>query len=176
MVLNKFRKYVKWVFDGERIVKIGKRELYPRVYKRVWNMSNYSADVLDKYSLEPKEYLYIGQSKSEYISHRDNNWATKIKQQYKVNKDILEFIDNLKRFYKQELKYSNSMIDRIIIPAGEILCRCENKSSAMKLEKHITGQYSFLSLFDDSFILLSDKDSTLKIDNVDGIKMLRSIC
>lgn len=177
MVLNKYRKkYNKFTYDGERIIKVGAKEVYSYVYKRIWDLSNYSVDILEKYGLEPKKFLYIGQSSETYLSDRTAKFKNKIKNKYKVNKDILEFIDSLKQFYKQELKYSESMIDRIIIPPGEVVCRCENKSSAMKMEKHFTGHYSFLSLFDDSFILLSDKDSSLKIDEKNCIKMLRSIC
>ena len=168
MGLNKRRKYVKWVYDGERIVKIGKQELYPRVYRKFWNLSQYDTNILEKYNLKKAIYNYIGYSNEIYQSERHSKWFRNIRSKHHVKQDIITFLDNLERFYREELKYSEIEIK----PIEEILCRCESIEGAKKMEKVFTGHYHFLSSLDTNHILLSDKDSSYKTIEKDGIRTL----
>ena len=176
MGLNKYRKYVKWVYDGERIIKIGKQELYPRVYRKFWNLSQYDSSILEKYNLSPSIYNYIGYSNEIYQSERHSKWFRNIRNKHHVNKDIPTFINNLERFYREELKYSETEIKQNIKPVEEILCRCKSIESAKKQEKVYTGHYHSSAFFgetlEDYHILLSDKDSSYKTIEKDGIRTL----
>ena len=168
MGLNKRRKYVKWVYDGERIVKIGKQELYPRVYRKFWNLSQYDTNILEKKKKKKAIYNYIGYSNEIYQSERHSKWFRNIRSKHHVKQDIITFLDNLERFYREELKYSEIEIK----PIEEILCRCESIEGAKKMEKVFTGHYHFLSSLDTNHILLSDKDSSYKTIEKDGIRTL----
>lgn len=172
MTFNKYKKR-NLIYDGTRIIKVGARELYSYVYRRTWNLTQSEMDQLEKYGLKQAKYIYIGQSSEIYPSDRTAKWKNNIENKHSINDDILEFIDNLKRFYKHELKYSDNMIDNILIPEAEIICRCESREIAKKLEKYFTGHYQFLASFYDSletqYILLSDRDSNLKTIEKDGI-------
>lgn len=168
MGLNKRRKYVKWVYDGERIIKIGVKELYPRVYRKFWDLSQYDTNILQKYNLSPSIYNYIGYSNEIYQSERHSKWFSNIRNKHHVNQDIMTFLFNLERFYREELKYSEIEIK----PIEEILCRCKTIESAKKQEKVFTGHYHFLSSLDPNHILLSDKDSSYKTIEKDGIRTL----
>ena len=172
MGLNKRRKYVKWVYDGERIIKIGAKELYPRVYHKFWDLSQYDTNILEKYNLSTSIYNYVGYSNEIYQSERHSKWFRNIRNKHHVNQDIITFLFNLERFYREELKYSETEIKQNIKPSEEILCRCKTIESAKKQEKYYTGHYHFLSSLDPNHILLSDKDSSYKTIEKDGIRTL----
>lgn len=172
MGLNKRRKYVKWVYDGERIIKVGKQELYPRVYRKFWNLSQYDTNILQKYNLSPSIYNYVGYSNEIYQSERHAKWFRNIRNKHHVNQDIMTFLFNLERFYREELKYSETEIKQNIKPSEEILCRCKTIKRAKKMEKVYTGHYHFLSFLDTNHILLSDKDSSYKTIEKGGIRTL----
>lgn len=172
MGLNKRRRHVKWVYDGERIIKVGAKELYPRVYRKIWDLSQYDTNILEKYNLSTSIYNYIGYSNEKYQSERHSKWFRNIRNKHHVNQDIITFLANLERFYREELNYSEIEIKQNIKPSEEILCRCESKESAKKQEKIFTGHYHFLSSLDSNHILLSDKDSSYKTIEKDGIRTL----
>ena len=176
MGLNKRRKYVKWVYDSERIIKIGKQELYPRVYRKIWDLSQYDTNILEKYNLKKAIYNYIGYSNEILQSKRHAKWFSNIRNKHHVNQDIPTFINNLERFYREELKYSETEIKQNIKPSEEILCRCKTIESAKKQEKYYTGHYHSSAFFgevlDPHYILLSSKDSCYKTIEKNGIRTL----
>ena len=176
MGLNKRRRHVKWVYDGEKIIKIGKQELYPRVYRKFWNLSQYDTNILEKYNLKKAIYNYVGYSNEIYQSERHSKWFGNIRSKHHVNQDIITFLFNLERFYREELKYSDTEINQNIKPKEEILCRCESIESAKKQEKYYTGHYHSSAFFgetlEDYHILLSDKDSSYRSIEKDGIRTL----
>lgn len=158
MSLKKYNK--KIIYDGEKILAIGKQELYPRVYKRVWDLTQYNN--VEKYGLENKKYFYIGQTEQKYSSQRKQDLKAKSKKGYSINPVFQQFLINLKEFYKNELKYSDEVIEKIIIPNEEVICRCASKEMALRREKEITGYYIFLSLIYNDYKILSNRDSCLK--------------
>ena len=172
MGLNKYRKYVKWVYDGEKIIKVGAKELYSRVYRKIWDLSQYDSSILEKYNLKKAIYSYVGYSNEKYQSERHAKWFRNIRNKHHVKQDIITFLDNLERFYREELNYSETEIKQNIKPSEEILCRCKTIESVKKMEKVLTGHYHFLSSLDSNHILLSDKDSSYKTIEKDGIRTL----
>ena len=63
MNLNKRRnKRNKFTYDGNQIILIGAKELYPFVYKRIWDLTQYDTKLLKQYGLEKSIYVYIGSS------------------------------------------------------------------------------------------------------------------
>ena len=52
MNLNQYKnKRNKFTYDGNRIILRGSKELYPFVYKRIWDLTQYDRDVLESYGL-----------------------------------------------------------------------------------------------------------------------------
>ena len=172
MTLNKYRKYVKLVYDGEKIIKVGAKELYSRVYRKIWDLSQYDSSILEKYNLKKAIYSYVGYSNEKYQSERSSKWFSNIRNKHHVNQDIMTFLANLERFYREELNYFEIEIKQNTKPTEEILCRCETIEGAKKMEKVFTGNYHFLSSLDPNHILLSDKDSCYKTIEKGGIRTL----
>ena len=73
------------------------------IYQREYNLKQYDADVLKKYNLEPKIYIYVGAT-TRKMYERNSKWRYSIlTNQFCVSKEIKQFMSNLKRFYKYEL-------------------------------------------------------------------------
>ena len=60
MNLNK-NKRKKFTYDGKKIIKVGAKELYPFVYKRIWDLTEYDKELLISYGLKKAKYIRSGQ-------------------------------------------------------------------------------------------------------------------
>ena len=49
----------KFIYDGERIIKVKNRELYHFVYRRTWGLTTYDQKVLENYGLRKSKYVYV---------------------------------------------------------------------------------------------------------------------
>lgn len=168
MNLNKNRKkYHRFKYDGKKIILIGKKEIYPFVYKRIWDLTQYDKDVLEKYDLKKAKYIYIGSSDKYNLRKRCTDWKIEIiKNRKNVAKHIRQFIFNLKAFYELETSYTFEEIDYLLYYNASVIARCESKEVARKLEQHFTSHYhdldSYGEILDKHIILLSKVDSELK--------------
>lgn len=182
MNLNKYRsKRMKFTYDSDsqsqRIIREGVRELYAFVYKRLYDLTKYDSEVLEKYELKRAKYVYLGSSNEINLRRRCSVWKADIKRNKNVSKDIIKFIKNLKRFYELETDYTVEEIDYLLYYNASIIARCENLQSARKLEEYFTTEYHQLDFYDEileqHIILLSKKDSVLKDIKDDSIKLLQ---
>lgn len=178
MNLNQYKnKRNKFTYDGNRIILRGSKELYPFVYKRIWDLTQYDRDVLESYGLNKAIYVYIGSSNKYNLNTRSSKWKYEILNNTKsVSKDIKAFIGKLKVFYELETSYTADEIDYLLYYNASIIARCESLQGARELEKHFTTKYhhnDFMGeILEQHTILLSKVDSNL-IDIKDGaVKVL----
>lgn len=168
MNLNKHKKTKnKFIYDGKQITRIGKKELYPFVYKRIWDLTPYDKDILQSYGLNKAMYIYIGSSNKYNLIDRCSAWKYEIVNNIKnISKDIRAFISKLKLFYELEMNYTPKRIDYLLYYNASIIARCESLQGARKLEKHLTTHYHSLDFYGEILepqtILLSKVDSQLK--------------
>ena len=167
MNLNKYKKTkYKFTYDGKQIIQIGKKELYPFVYKRIWDLTKYDKDILQSYGLNQALYIYIGSSNKYNLISRCSDWKYEIVNDKTVSKDIKSFIGKLKVFYQLETSYTPKQIDYLLYYNASVICRCESLQGARKLEKHFTTHYHELDflgeILEPHIILLSKLDSQVK--------------
>ena len=156
-------------YDGERIIKVGARELYSFVYKRKWDLTQYDMDQLKIYGLKKAVYVYIGSSSKLNLRKRNRDWKYEIVNDGKsVSKRIKDFIRKLKAFYEEETDYTTNEINEMLYHSSEILSRCESLQGARDIESYWTSHYHNLDFYGEiletQIILLSDIDSNLKDD------------
>ena len=174
MNLNK-----KFKFDGNRIVKIGKKELYAFVYKRTFDLTIYEEKLLDRYDLKKTKYIYIGSSIKYNLRHRSAEWKRRIDLNNKsVAKNIRIFINNLKLFLENETDLTDEEINEYLYYNAEVIARCESLKGARGIETYYTSRYhqldSFRDILEHQVILLSAKDSSLIEIEKDSIRMLKA--
>lgn len=160
------------------------------VYIRNWNILGYDKDVLKKYNLKCENYWYIGSTK-ETLAQRNAKFKYQMLNQKKSNSEHSEhyannktsiFINNLVKFYREELKLSEENIDKLVFSYFdtkkielkdyyEYIDKDLKISDTEKLYKHqlfeskVIGQYIALSqLRDNRNKILSLKDGYVKID------------
>lgn len=177
MNLNKNRRN-RFKYDGKKIISIGAKELYPFVYKRIWDLTEYDQELLISYGLEKVKYIYIGSSNKYNLKARCTNWKYEIENKRKnVSKEIRDFIKKLKTFYEIETNYTDEEVDYMLYYNAKIIARCDSEYTMRKLEKYFTSQYHNLDFFgeilDKQYILLSKKDSNLKDEKVNAMKLLK---
>ena len=177
MNLNKNRRK-KFTYDGKNIIKIVAKELYPFVYKRIWDLTEYDKELLISYGLEKAKYIYIGSSNKYNLKVRCSNWKYEIENKRKnASKEIRAFIGKLKLFYDLETSYTHEEIDYLLYYNAKIIARCESYNTMRKLEKYFTSQYHDLEfwgdILDKPYILLSKKDSNLKEVRTEALKLLK---
>lgn len=178
MNLNKNKKR-KFRYNGTRITKIGAKELYPFVYKRMWDLTEYGEEILRSYGLEKANYIYIGSSSKYNLKVRCDDWKYEIEKNRKnVSKEIRTFICKLKLFYELETSYTHEEIDYLLYYNAKIIARCESYNTMRKLEKYFTSQYHDLEflgdILDKHYILISKKDSNLKEERVGAFELLKT--
>lgn len=179
MNLNKYKnKRNKFTYDGNQIILRSAKELYPFVYKRIWDLTQYDTTVLQSYGLNKALYTYIGSSNKYNLNTRSSKWKYEILNNTKsVAKHIREFIFKLKVFYELETSYTADEIDYLLYYNASVIARCESLQGARKLEKHFTTKYhhnDFIGdILEQYIILLSKVDSNLTEVKDGAIKVLR---
>ena len=134
----KFKEYKKKKFnyDGNKIIKVGAEELYPFVYKRLWDLTQYDTKVLESYGLSKALYVYIGSSSKTNLRKRNRDWKYEIVNDGKsVSKRIKDFIRKLKKFYEEETDYTRQEINEMLYHSSEIMTRCESLQGPRTVEK-----------------------------------------
>ncbi|MDY5213262.1 hypothetical protein [Intestinibacter sp.] len=177
MNLNK-NKRKKFTYDGKKIIKVGAKELYPFVYKRIWDLTEYDKELLISYGLKKAKYIYVGSSNKYNLKVRCSNWKYEIENKRKnASKEIRAFIGKIKLFYELETSYTDEEVDYLLYYNAKIISRCESYNTMRKLEKYFTSQYHDLEfwgdILDKPYILLSKKDSNLKEVRTGAFKLLK---
>lgn len=171
MNLNKNRHKKKLLkYQDGRIVTIGKMEIYPFVYKRSWDLTQYNSELLEEYNLTRSLYVYIGSSDKYNVKDRCANWRNSIiNNRANVSKDIKIFINNLKLFLELETNLDAKEIDNYLYYNATVIARHESIQGVRALETKYTSQYNVLDFFnkitEEPIILLSKLDSGLKDNN-----------
>ena len=105
MNLNKNRKkYHKFTYDGNRIIKKGNIELYPILYLRKFDFTNLSYYKSRKYGIDRKVYQYVGVSDDYNLRTRTSKWVNKnIKKDNKIGKLLRGIMQMEKLYTRKEL-------------------------------------------------------------------------
>ena len=135
------------------------------VYKREYDLKNFDIDILKKYNLEAKSYIYIGATtKKMYCRNAKWRYAILNNSRSAAN-EIKRFIHNLKRFYKYELQMLNDEIDKQLFYTYEILAETNDFQMLRELEQVTNASYLMLEFLHNDIVLLSKFDTKIKIDN-----------
>ncbi|MEG0181589.1 MAG: hypothetical protein RSD00_03175 [Bacilli bacterium] len=158
-------------------IKVGKKEIYPFVYKRIWDLTQFDSIKLKKYDLEKALYIYIGSSAEYNVVDRCSRFRNSIlNNRSNVAKHTREFISNLKKFYELETNYTVKEIENLLYYNADVIARSETIAGARKLEKHFTSKYHHLDFFgeilEEHTILLSKVDSGLKEIKNNGVSIV----
>ena len=134
-------------------------------YKRAYDLSSHNKDLLEKYNLEQKEYVYVGAT-TKPMYYRNAKWRYAILHNNRyVSKEIRSFIHNLKRFYKYELHMLNEEIDKQLFYTYEILAETNDYQMLRELEQVTNASYLMMEFINNDIVLLSKFDTKIKIDN-----------
>lgn len=152
------------------------------VYVRNWDLLQYDKDILSKYDLEKLNYWYIG-STQETLAERRAKFKYQMINQVKsegensdcyVMNETSIFLNNLVRFYRDELKLSESDIDKLVFDYYEKLELDLNYIEELQvfehelLESKVIEQYMTASSFDQRQKVLSTRDGYIKIEQNDN--------
>ena len=134
-------------------------------YRRTYDLTSHDNDLLKKYNLEAKTYVYIGAT-TQKMYYRNAKWRYAILHNNSyVSKDIRSFMHNLKRYYKYELQMLNEEIDKQLFYTYDILAEVNNLQMLRELEQIVNASYLTLELVNDDIVLLSKFDTKIKIDD-----------
>ncbi|MBQ3422028.1 MAG: hypothetical protein IJH34_10230 [Romboutsia sp.] len=135
------------------------------LYQREYDLKQYDAEVLKKYNLEPKIYIYVGAT-TKKMYERNSKWRYSIlNNQFCVSKEIKQFIYDLKRFYKYELDMLNDEIDKKLFYEYDVLAETNDFQMLRELEQVTNASYLTLEFIKQEIVLLSKHDTKIKIDN-----------
>ena len=129
MNLNKHKKqYHKMRYDGNKIIKIGKFELYPILYLREFDFTKLSNYKSKKYNIKRGIYKYIGVSEDYNLSSRTSKWVNR-----NISKDnkIGEFLRSIMQMEKlSNIKELNKYLSNHI----RVLRRYDTIEKAKEIE------------------------------------------
>ena len=90
----------KFTYDGTRIIKRNKEELYHFVYERIWDLTIYDHKLLESYGLKKAKYIYVGQSGEKDVNARNSKWKYEAKNNRSIAKEIPPFIKKLDSIFE----------------------------------------------------------------------------
>ena len=135
------------------------------LYQREYNLQNYNLEILKKYNLEPKRYIYVGAT-TQKMYDRNAKWRYSIlTNQFCVSREIKQFMNNLKRFYKYELEMLNDEIDKKLFYEYDVLAETNDINMLRELEQVTNASYLTMEFINQDIVLLSKHDTKIKIDN-----------
>lgn len=135
------------------------------LYQREYDLTKYNSNILKKYNLEKKRYIYVGAT-IQKMYDRNAKWRYSIlNNSFCVSKEIKQFIHNLKRFYKYELDMLNDEIDKKLFYSYDVLAQTNDYNMLRELEQVTNASYLTLEFINQDIVLLSKHDTKIKIDN-----------
>lgn len=151
-----------------------KRELKkvtPYVYRRIFDLTMYSEELLKSYGLQQAKYIYIGSSNIE-PKYRTYRWKSHVKGRYSIDKNVLKFLDDYQIFLEEQSDMDAKEIDKLLYDTLEVFSKHQSIENAQKLENDLIGHYQMLqatnetrSIKDRVFILNSYGSSVKIKDN-----------
>lgn len=145
-----------------------KKGTYPRntptTYMRKWDFRDVPAEILSKYNLEPKKYIYCG-------SHNYKNQKDRDYQFFKDitigtgSKELKSFFTNYVNYYVNEKKENMIKVVENFLDV-EMMQHFERIEQARKLERFFNDKFLVLQMKKEAIVVLSKspKDTTLVLD------------
>lgn len=135
------------------------------LYQREYDLTEYNSNILKKYNLEKKRYIYVGAT-IQKMYDRNAKWRYSISNNsFCVSKEIKQFIYNLKRFYKYELDMLDDEIDKKLFYEYDVLAQTNDFNILRELEQVTNASYLTMEFINEDIVLLSKHDTKIKIDN-----------
>ena len=158
MKLNKNKKKCdRLTYDGSRIVKVGKKELYPIVYVREFDFTNLSYYKSNKYGIDRAIYQYIGHSDDYNLIARTSKWT---RRNINLNNDKGKLLRSIMKMYK----FKNSKeLNKYVMDNTKILKRCDTVEEAKQLESTLISINMYEDANNKFIICLNEKDEEVKI-------------
>lgn len=148
----------------------------PIVYVRTYDLRNKPIEILKSVGLEQALYIYVGSTKTLYLSRRNHAMKQKYKLRKMIHKDYLSFLDKYDKLLDTlnlDIKYK----DDLLFNCSRIKYICNTKKEAYKIEKCLSSQYKWLQSFNDileyNTYLLSDTDCIFKEIAKEGVSTLK---
>lgn len=141
-----------------------------RVYMRTWDLQSIEPEVLDKYNLYSKIYIYVGQTTEKNFKTRTAKWKYDIKYRpEQVEKNIVVFYNRVKKLYMTEFEMSESDFDNLFFYGSPvILNEKEPRDRAFLREKAVLNTLIMAKPFIKNLIVLNHKDSSFKLNKEDN--------
>ena len=135
------------------------------IYQRTYDLTNYNIELLKKYNLQAKTYIYVGATTKKMYC-RNSKWRYAILNNVtNVSGEIKSFIHNLKKFYKYELQMLNAEIDKQLFYTYDVLAETNDYQMLRELEQVTNASYLMMEFINNDIVLLSKFDTKIKIDN-----------
>lgn len=136
----------------------------PTTYMRKWDFRDVPAEILSKYNLEPKKYIYCG-------SHNYKNQKDRDYQFFKDitigtgSKELKSFFTNYVNYYINEKKENIIEVVENFLDV-EMMQHFERIEQARKLERFFNDKFLVLQMKKEAIVVLSKshKDTTLVLD------------
>lgn len=136
----------------------------PTTYMRKWDFRDVPAEILSKYNLEPKKYIYCG-------SHNYKNQKDRDYQFFKDitigtgSKELKSFFTNYVNYYVNEKKENMIKVVENFLDV-EMMQHFERIEQARKLERFFNDKFLVLQMKKEAILVLSKspKDTTLVLD------------
>lgn len=158
MKLNKNKKkFDRLTYDGSRIVKIGKKEVYPIVYVREFDFTNLNYYKSNKHGIHRAIHQYIGHSEDYNLIARTSKWT---RRNINLNNDKGKLLRALIEMYKfKNIKELN----KYVMDNTTILKRCDTVEDAKKLESTLISINMYQDANNKFIICLNERDEEVKI-------------
>ena len=147
------------------------KKVTPYTYKRVFDLTMFSAELLKLYGFEPAKYIYIGSSNIE-TKERNSRWKSHVVAGYHIDRNVLDFMRKYEIFLKEQSDMTNKEIDGLLFETLEVFSKHKSIENARKFENDLIGHYQMLqatnrtrSIKDRVFILNSYGSSVKIKDN-----------
>lgn len=139
-------------------------------YMRTWDLQSIEPEVLDKYNLYSKIYIYVGQTTEKNFKTRTAKWKYDIKYRpEQVEKNIVVFYNRVKKLYMNEFEMSESDFDDLFFYGSPvILNEEESRKEALLREKAVLNTLIYMKPFIKNLVVLNHRDSNFKLNKEDN--------
>ncbi|WP_250675289.1 hypothetical protein LZ906_017840 (plasmid) [Paraclostridium ghonii] len=155
------------------------------VYKRITDLTNEDLDVLKKYDLENKIYIYIGQCEALRMEQRTNDFIYKIKNKTDESKEGINIkietaitYQSIIKFYKEQKCMNQDQVENYLFRSNDCLkvyleVLGEDDTNAKIEEKRLYHSYMIASKLVNIELLYNKDSQVYQTENAIKLKKTR---
>lgn len=134
-------------------------------YIRNWNLKNIDKELLEKYKLKQKYYLYVGMTTEKDFKLRTGKWKYDVKYRVdKIEKEVIKFYNRYKKLMLNEYEMSEDDFDKMFFYNSEVsIYKVKDRNKALDCEKKFLNTLFFNQLFNTDYVILNKNDSNCKV-------------